>query len=340
VAGGEDGRRGVSRLDRYQRDHRWLGLPIAVVYKFFDDQGGYLAALVTYYAFLSLFPLLLLLVTVLGFLLAADPSLQQRVLDSALSQFPVIGTQLGENVKSLQGNRFALVAGVLTSLYGGLGVAQAAQAAMNRVWAVPRNARPDPVRARLRSLLALVVFGGGVLATTAVTALTTSAGSLLPDLGAGGRVLSTVVAVALNSLLFVVMFRVLTAPHVPVRQLRGGAVGAAVVWQLLELGGTFLVSHRLQGASATYGLFGIVLGLMAWLWLGAITVVVAGEVNVVRARRLWPRSLLTPFTDDVRLTSADEAAYTSYAKSEQHKGFQTVDVEFDRPDEPSERPRA
>jgi len=319
----------VARFDAYQQEHRWVGLPLAVVYKFFDDQGGYLVALITYYAFLSLFPLLLVLVTTLGFVLSGDPALQQRVLESALAQFPVIGTQLGQNVRSLRGNGVALVIGLAASLYGGLGVAQAAQAALNRVWAVPRNSRPNPLRARARSLLVLLVVGTGVLATTVVTGATATVGTFLPDPGYAVRVLTIAATTVLNALLLVLAFRLLTARAVALRDIRGGAIGAAVAWQVLQLVGGYYVADRLQGASATYGLFGIVLGLLGWLWLAALTLVLAAEVNAVRARRLWPRSLLTPFTDDVELTEADEAAYTSYAKSERHKGFQTVDVDFE-----------
>jgi uncharacterized BrkB/YihY/UPF0761 family membrane protein len=137
----------------------------------------------------------------------------------------------------------------------------------------------------------------------------------------------------------VLAFRVLTAREVPVRDHLPGAVGAAVAWQALQLGGSYYVSHALQGASASYGVFGIVLGLFAWIYLGALTVVLAAEVNVVRARRLWPRSLMTPFTDDVELTQADERAYSSYAESEKHKGFETVDVDFVR-DGGESRPRS
>ncbi|MHA6757067.1 YhjD/YihY/BrkB family envelope integrity protein [Streptacidiphilus sp. PAMC 29251] len=116
-----------SRLDSYQRRHRWLGLPLAVVYKFIDDQGTYLAALLTYYGFLSLFPMLLLLTTALGFALHGNPQLQQQVLNSALGQFPVIGDQIGANIHSFHGNTVALYVGIAGSLYGALGAAQAAQ---------------------------------------------------------------------------------------------------------------------------------------------------------------------------------------------------------------------
>ena len=161
----------VSRFDAYQRRHRWLGVPIAVVYKFVDDQGGYLAALITYYGFLSLFPLLLIFSTVLGFLLPGNPALQQQLIDSALGQFPIIGDQLGSTAQPLRGSGWGLTIGILVALYGGLGVAVAIQNAFNQVWGVPVHRRPDPVRARLRSLLLLGLLGLGVLLTTALSAV-------------------------------------------------------------------------------------------------------------------------------------------------------------------------
>ena len=155
----------TERLDRFQRKHPWAGFPLAVVYKYFDDFGAYLAALLTYYGFVSLFPLLLLLSTILGFVLSGDPRLQHEVLTSALRQFPVIGGDLAQP-KRLGGGPVGLVVGILGSLYGGLGVAQAFQYAANTVWAVPRNNRPNPLRARGRSLVLLIVvfillFGRG-----------------------------------------------------------------------------------------------------------------------------------------------------------------------------------
>src|SRR5829696_5548543 len=165
----------AERLDRFQRRHPAAGYPLAVVYKFVDGQGYYLTAMITYYAFLSLFPLLLLLTSILGFALHNDPALQERVLDSALSRLPVIGQQIGENVQSLRGNTVAVVVGLVGSLYGSLGVVQAAQNAFNKVWAVPRNARPNPVMARLRSLGMLVVLGIGAIVSTGLSALSSVA---------------------------------------------------------------------------------------------------------------------------------------------------------------------
>lgn len=328
----------VERLDDYQQRHRWVGLPLAVVYKFLDDQGTYLAALITYYGFASLFPLLLLLVTILGSLLRGDPGLQQQILHSALRDFPIIGDQLGQNIHSLHGNVTAVVIGILGSLYGGLGVTRAGQYALDTVWAVPRAVRADTLRALVRGLTLLLVLGTGLLATTALSALTTGAAAYGATLGLGLRIIATLLAVSVNTVLFIAAFRLLTTRDVALDQIRTGAIIAAVAWQALQELGTYYLAHELKGASATYGLFGIVLGLLAWIYLAALIVVFCAELNVVRAKHLWPRSLLTPFTDNVELTRADKSAYTSYAQTEQHNTSQIIDVTFQPPSTDREQP--
>ena len=321
----------LDAVDGYQRTHRWLGFPIAVVYKFTDDQGPYLAALITYYGFLSLFPLLLLLVTILGFALDGNPDLQAEVIDSALAQFPVIGSQLRENVHSLRGSGAGLAVGIVAMLYGCLGVAGAMQNAFNRAWAVPHNRRPNPVTARLRSLIMLLVLGAGVLVTTVLAGLTTGADAYGADVGSVLRVAAILLAVLANIGLFTLAFRVLTATEVATRDLLVGAVVAGVGWQVMQILGTYFVTHSLKGTQEAYGVFGLVLGLIAWIYVLALVTVLATEINVVASKRLWPRALLTPFTDRVRLTQGDERAYTGYADSEQRKGFEVIDVGFEEP---------
>ncbi len=282
-------------------------------------------------------------------------------------------------MQSLRGNTLAVVVGALGGVYGSLGVVQAAQNAFNKVWAVPRSSRPNPVMARLLSLSMLVALGIGLVVSTALSALSAVAsqigGSELgiglrallalarllslsmlvalgiglvvstalsalsavasqiggSELGIGLRALLALAAVVLNVALLAFAFRLLTAQSAGTRRVLPGAVAAAVIWQLLQVLGTYYFGHTLRNSSATYGLFGVVLGLMVWLYLSAFAVVLGAEINSVRDRRLWPRSLLTPFTDDVQLTRGDRKAYASYAQTEQHKGFETVDVDFDQP---------
>jgi membrane protein len=291
----------TGRLDRFQQRHPAAGFPLGVLYKYVDDSGGYLAALIAYYGFLSLFPLLLLLSTVLSFVLSGDPHLQERVLNSALAQFPVVG----------------------------LGVAQALQFAMNTAWRVPRNERPNPFKARARSLLLLLTAGLGVIGTTVLTTLGGSgAGSLGPTL----RVVALIGSVLVNAGIFVLAFRIATARDLSVRDVAPGAIGAALGWQLLQSFGIVYVGHVVKNASATNGVFALVLGLIAFLYVTAVVVVISAEINVVRVERLHPRSLLTPFTDDVTLTRGDRDAYTSQATAQRSKGFEDVDVSFDQPE--------
>lgn len=324
----------VERLDLYQRSHSRAGLPIAVLYKFIDDQGTYLAAVITYYGLVSVFPLLLILSTILNFVLEGNVALQHDVLNSALGQFPVVGDQLADPHR-VQGSGLALVVGILGTIYGGLGVAQASQNAMNVVWRVPRNTRPNPLRSRVRSLLLLLVVGLSVAGTTALSALGGSAEAFGASVGIGIKVVLAAVSLGVNVAVFTLGFRIATAKDVSWHATVRGAIAAAFAWQLLQFGGTAYVGRVVKHASPTNSVFALVLGLMAWIFLEAVVVVLAAEFNAVRELRLYPRSLLGPFTDNVALTRADEAAYTDQAQAQRAKGFEDITVTFDPPDPPS-----
>lgn len=313
----------VKWLDRLQQRSRFAGFIIAVVYKYLDDQGGYLAALLTYYAFVSLFPLLLLLTTTLGVLLWNRPQWRAQIVDSAISQFPLIGDQLSRP-ESLSGGTTAVVVGILGALYGGLGVGQALQNAMNTLWSVPRFDRRDPIRSRVHSLLLLVILGSALVATTLLTGLGRNWASL-GVVGTAGVVLASVL---LNTAVCAVAFRVTTVRPLTWAQVMPGAVLAAVVWQGLQWFGASYVSHVVASASVTNSVFAIVLGLLAFLYLVSVALMLCAEINVVRVDRLHPRALLTPFTDNVDLTVADRKAYAGQTEAQRAKSFQQVDVSF------------
>ncbi|ORV89286.1 ribonuclease BN [Mycobacterium interjectum] len=313
----------VGWLDRLQRRNRAVGVVIAVIYKYLDDQGGYLSALITYYGFVSLFPLLLLLTTGLGVILAGRPDLQDQVLHSTLSQFPVIGSQLHQP-EGLSGGTVAVVVGIVGALYGGLGVGQAVQNAMDSVWAVPRNKRPNPIWSRVRSALLLLVLGSAAVASTVLSAVGQATGSL----GAAGKFGLTLAAIAINGLICLVAFRVTTARQLTYRQVWPGALAAALIWQILQRFGAGYVGHTVKTASATNSVFALVLGLLAFLFLVSSTLVLCAEINVVLVERLYPRALLTPFVEDADLTAADRKTYAKRAKAERVKGFQRVSVRF------------
>jgi YihY family inner membrane protein len=308
-------------LDRRQQRRPRVSFIAAVVKKFGDDQAAQLAALIAYYGFFSLFPLLLVFVTVLGFILQGNPSAQESVLHSTLSQFPVIGDQLQKNVHSLKGSGLSLAIGLIGSLLAGLGITGATQNAFNTVWYVPHKHRPDFLKTRLRGLGLLVVLGVLAIVSTVVAGFVTAGGH-----SAGAVIGGVLVAFAVNVLLFFTAFRLLTAAEVQTRDLIPGVLVAAVLWQILQHVGGYYVEHVVRHAQETSGLFAFVLGLLAWLYLGAQVTLLAAEINVVRALRLWPRSFFSE-----PLLDADRRALTSSAEVEERLHRENVEVDFDGP---------
>ncbi|MFF8773040.1 YihY/virulence factor BrkB family protein [Kitasatospora sp. NPDC015120] len=309
-------------LDGLQQRHRPPAVVFGVVKKYGDDRGGLLCALLTYYGFVALVPLLLLLSTVLGFVLHGHPGAQRAVVDSALADFPIIGDQLRQSTHSLQGSGLALVIGVLGLLYGALGVTQVLQHAMAEIWNVPGVRRPGYFPRLARGLLLFVVLGTGLVLTTAGAALVgTTLGGLPARIGA------LVVSALLNSALCLACFRVLTPHDVPTRALWPGCLLAGPLFTALQAFGSLLVAHELRHAGQVYGFFATVIGLLSWLYLTAQVTVYAAETDVVLARRLWPRSLLQP-----PLTEADEQVLASVARQEERRPEQRVDVSFHDPD--------
>ena len=314
-----------SAFDRFQQRHRSLSFPLAVLQKYADDQAAYLAAAITYYGFFAIFPLLLVLTTVLGFILQRHPHVEQKIVNSALGQFPVIGPQLSRG--SLHGSVLALGLGLAAALWAGMGVFLASQNAMNHLWGVPFKRRPDLLRARGRALLLLLLLGGGALATTVLAALATVGARFGITWKIGSLTLST----ALNISLFWVGFRVLTAREVSWRQLRGGAVAAGILYELLQTLGGYYVGHTLKHASNVYGTFGLVIGLISWIYLSAHITLLAAEANVVATRRLWPRSFSLMIEQPA--TQADKRALTQRGKVEERRQDETVSVEFPKTDD-------
>lgn len=309
----------LRRVDALQKRHAPLAFPVAVVRKFGDDQAGNLAAVIAYYGFFSLFPLLLVLVTVLGMILRSNPDLQTRILDSALANFPVIGTDISRNVHALEGSGGTIAVGIALTLWSGLGVIKATQTAMNTVWNVPFEHRPNFLKSTLRALIMLGVLGVMTLASAA-------AGTVG---GGSGQwwlvVLGLAVSLVVNLFLFLLAFRVLTSENLTWRDVLPGAAMGSVAWTTLQALGGYYVSREIQGASDVYGTFAVVIGLLAWIFIGVQLTLLAAEVNVVRKRHLWPRSLVQPpFTD------ADVEALTRYAKQEGRRPEERIDVEVQR----------
>jgi membrane protein len=297
----------LAAADRLQRRRPWLAFGAAVVKKFGDDQAGNLAALIAYYAFVAIFPLLLVFVTVLDVVLRHNPALQKKVLTWALHAYPVFGPKILDSVHALSSTGIALVVGLIGALLGARGVAAAVQNALDSVWAVPLHRRPAFPWSTLRGIGLIAVLGLGQILTAFLSGVAGGLGHLVTGFPAEAG--SAVLAFVLNIGLFWVVFRLATAAEVSWAELRPAAVLSAVSWQVLLLLGGYIVGHLLRHSSAVYGVFGLVLGLLAWLYLQAQITLYAVEICTVRSWRLWPRSLVPPPTE------ADQRAYERYARA-------------------------
>lgn len=320
----------IGTFDAFQRKNHVVGFPIAVVYKYFDDQGPYLAAIISYYAFIAIFPLLLLGSSILGFVLQDNPGLRDELINSALSQFPIIGTQLGQP-NGLSGSATTIVIGSTVALYGAMGLGQAIQNAANITWSVPRNSRANPIILRLRSILFLAISGVGVLVLAIATSVFANPTAVAADLEATLRWVIRLVGFLLTIAIFVSIYRLISHGRAGWRSVAPGAIVTASLWQGLQwIGNTYVREVILKvDDNQMNETFALVLGLIAFIFIAATMVVLGLEVNVVLRRHLYPRALLTPFTDNVILTKADQKAYAAYAKSQRHKGFQSVEVTFE-----------
>lgn len=306
--------RTIRHIDSFQQGHRGLAFIVGVIKKFGDDRAGSLAALIAYYGFLAIFPLLLLLTTFLGFVMDQNSAIKRSVLQSALRDFPIIGEQLSQAIHPLRGNAFAVTFGVVGLVWGSLGVAHAGQLAMAEVWNIRGVDRPPFAKRLLRGFGLLAVLGLGLIATTVLAGLSTS------DTDVPLQIAGVVLPVALNVGLFVLAFRVLTVRAVPSRDLLPGAIIGGICWSVLQVLGAYLVAHQLRYASQVYGYFASVLGLVSWLFLGAQVTLYAAEANVVWTRRLWPRSIVQP-----PLTDADKRAFDDIALQGERRPEQVVE---------------
>ena len=313
----------IAAVDGWQRRHAAGGFPVAVLKKFGDDRATRLAALVAYYAFFSLFPLLLALTSILGFVLEGNPSLRDDVIDTVVGRIPVIGSQLRDQVHPLTGSGVALVLGLAGALWAGLGVTLALGTAFAEIWDVPRVDQPSGLQARGRGLLILLILGVTLVATTAVTGFVTS-GALHPVATGVAAVLASLGA---NALMFLIVFALLTPRPRRIGELLPGVALATVGSLLLQAAGSWYVTHTVSDASAVYGTFALVIGLLSWFWLGAQMLLLAAEVNVVLNWRLWPRSLTG------ELEPADRRALGRFAEGTRQDRREKIVVAFDDGDD-------
>ena len=310
--------RAIRAVDHTQRRFTPTAFVFGVIKKYGDDNGGVLASNLAYSAFVSLFPLLLILVTVLGLVAAVNPAFRADVLKTVAKQVPAIGTQLTGNVHELKRHSVVgLIVGIAGLIWGSTGLAQAGLFTMEQVWNLPGPARPGFVPRLGRAMLFISLLGAGVIVTTLLASLNTYG-----QKAAILAVLAEVVAALVNIGMYIGGFRVLTPKTVPTQRLVPGAITGGILWTLLLILGTYLVHHFLH-SNSVYGVFATVLGLLAWIYLAVQITVYSAEINVVLARHLWPRAIVQP-----PLTEADRASMALQALQNQRRPEQLVKVEF------------
>lgn len=278
----------VRAVDMYQEGHGWLAVPWAVVKKFGEDSATNLAGLIAYHGLLSVFPLLLLFAAVLNVVLQGDPAIREQLLAAAARDFPSLAQYV--TAASTSANGTALGIGLVGALWAGLGVTRATERAFNSVWDVPMAERPNFLAARVRGLGLLALLGATTILSTAVAALGTVGGPLAPVF----KAVAVVGPLGINFALYMLAFQLLTNIHVRWHLLVPGTALGALGWTALQNLGAFYVQHEVTHASTVYGSFAVVIGLLAWIYLGAQLTLIAAELNVVLAQRLWPRTVLGP----------------------------------------------
>ena len=312
-------RKVIGAVDAWQRRHRWAGVPYAVTKKFGDDNANLVVVALAWYGFLAIFPLLLVVVTIFG--LIGQASIGNGVLRT-LHEFPVIGTDFNPEkttTTQLHGSALGLTVGLIGLIYGAQGVTQTAQLAMATVWNIPQVQRTGFLPRLGRSLAALMTIGVAFFVNAFVTTYATGGTSNYAI-----RVPVLAGLLVLNCALYFATFTLLTAKVVGPRGHLPGAVLGGVAFTALITVGTGLVTHQLKNTSATYGAFGAVIGIVAFLLLLAKLSLYAAELNPVLARRLYPRAL--PMIDEP--TDADRQVLADIVHAEQRREDEVIGVGF------------
>jgi membrane protein len=284
----------LEHLDRLQRRHAWLSLPVAVFKRFGEHGGGRLATTISYWSFFSIFPLLLAFVTVLNVVLEDNPDTRQDLVDGALGQVPVLGTELADSQTALGGSWATVAIGVFIAVWSGLAAANTFQFALEEIWDTPPFERPNGAVYRMRSVAFLVVLAVGLSASTLAVSSTH-----LVDLGRFGSVAAYVVSFLVDAAILLVTFRMFITGRNSLRELLPGVVVAAAGIVALQAVGSIIVQRYIAGASDTYGTFAVVFALLSWFFLVSRLILLSAELNAVRHHRLVPRSLVAsaPVTD-------------------------------------------
>jgi len=299
----------ISRLDAFQQNHPILAIPYAIIKKYGDDEAGYQGALLAYYGFISLFPLLIIASSVINIISRHHPSLHEHLLQSVNNYFPAIGGDLQSSIHTSGKTGLGLAIGLLITLYGARGVANAVRHVMDHIWQVPRVRRTGFPKGLLKSFGLIFGAGSGMLLAAFLSSYATAYGhSFMWKAGI------SITSLFILFWTFCFLFRYATSSKHQLHDNFPGAIAAAVGLQILQSVGGYLITHQLKNLNGLSAQFAVVLALLFWLYLQAQVFLYAAEINTVRALGLWPRSITGK-----PLTRADEKALRLYAQRQAYR---------------------
>ncbi len=309
----------VQKLDERQRRSTPLAVAIATFKKFSEDKSANLAAMIAFWGFFSVFPLLIVLVTCLAWFLPAGD--KASVLGHVAKMLPILDPS---TVGGLTGSWWVLVLGLATALWSGTGVVRTLQFAFDSVWEVPYHERPGLAKQTIRSLWVLATIGVGLVLTTLVSGfVVTSANGV--HLGPIGRVGGYVFAAALDVGIFIAAFRLLTERAESTRDVLPGALLSGVAFFILQQLSALIISHYLQNAQSTYGHFATVITILWWFYIQSMITLLGAQLNVVLKKRFYPRSLV-----GAPDTSADHRVLEAYAEERTYHPEQSVTTRVEK----------
>jgi YihY family inner membrane protein len=312
--------RAVRWFDDAQQDRWWLAHPLGTVRKYADDRGSAFAGLMTFQLFLGMLPLLVVVLSVLGWLAADDPELREAVLESTVAQFPLIGDRLEEDIAVVALTGPGVVLTVVGLLWTAAGIYHSMQLAMNQVWNVDGVNRQGFVNRHVRALLLFTLVVAAALGTGFIRGENVAGGAP----GEVVAILSALASAALAAALLLGVFRLVVSPEVPTVRLVPAAVLAGLAWEILQSLGAWIVSDRLAQAQDLYGVIGLVVVALFWINLLARTAIFANEWAAVSWRELWPRRIAQP-----PLTEADRRVLRGLVRNEHRRPEEHIEVTFD-----------
>lgn len=278
----------LKRLDRLQQRFKPVAFAVAVIKKYSDDDGAYLAALITYYGFLSLFPLLLVASLLVDFSLHNYPELQDKVIQGINEYFPAISGTLQSSIQDVDKSGLALFLAILITIYGARGGAATIRYSFSRIWEIPKDSQIRFPFSVLHSLLLVLVGGTGLVLAAVLSSYAAGATDAFIY-----RLIPFSISFLILAGVFYFVFSMSIGYKKPTRKdLLISALSAAIGVQILQLIGGYLMTHQLKSLDSLYGTFAIVLGLLFWLYLQAQILMLAAFAGVVHSKRLWPRKLL------------------------------------------------